>query len=168
MFDAIDSLNRSANNNLTGSTPSHFVTRAKSPGTSSDQVIISHDGALDAFHNQVGSLKNDLPGMIASAVLAQSNTSAVQNNPLNAVVFRLTDPLNFILRGDSFTKEQLDGFQKEVSRFSDDILGMKNSEALAPIIKKTQNSDALNKILFTLTRHLDGVVGQIHDKMMSI
>jgi hypothetical protein len=45
---------------------------------------------------------------------------------------------------------------------------MKNSEALAPLIQKTQNSDALNKILFSLTSHLDGVVGQIHDKMMNI
>lgn len=168
MFDAIDSVNKIATKNLTSSAPIHFPESNKSYMTPADEVIISQDGALDTFRNQVGSLKNDLPGMLANAILAPVNASAVQNEPLNEVVFRLTDPLNFILRGDAFTKEQLDGFQKEVSKFRNEILAMKNSEALAPLIQKMQNSDALNKILFSLTSHLDGVVGQIHDKMMNI
>ena len=167
MFDVIESLNKIATNNLTSPAPIHLVESNKPYKTPSDQVDISQDGALETFRNKVGSLKNDLPGMLANAILAPANASAVQNEPLNAVVFRLTDPLSYILRGDAFTKEQLTGFQREVSKFRDEIMGMKNSEALAPLIQKTQNSDALNKVLFSLTGHLDGVLGQIQDKIMN-
>lgn len=165
MFDAIESLSRVATNNTLAASLAKHVAESGKPAVS-DQVVISQDGALDTFHNQVGTLKNDLPGMIANAIQTQGKTGASQNDPLNAVIFRLTDPLNFILRGDSFTKEQLDGFQKEVSKFRDEVLGIKNSDALAPVIQKMQNSDALNKILFSISSHLDGIMSQIQSKLV--
>ncbi len=165
MFDAIESLSRIASNNTLVASVTKHVAESDNPAVS-DQVIISQEGALGTFHNQVGTLKNDLPGMIASAIQSQGKSGS--NDPLNAVIFRLTDPLNFILRGDSFTKEQLDGFQQEVSKFRDEVLGMRNSEALASDVQKKQNSDALNKILFSISSHLDGITSQIQAKMMNI
>lgn len=165
MFDAIESLSRIASNNTLAASVVKHVAESDKPAVS-DQVIISQDGALDTFHNQIGTLKSDLPGMIANAIQAQGKTGS--NDPLNAVIFRLTDPLNFILRGDSFTKEQLNGFQKEVSKFRDEVLGMRNSDTLASDAQKKQNNDVLNKILFSIASHLDGIMSQIQSKMMNI
>jgi len=156
MFDPIDNLSRVMPSGLTSS--AHSTGSVKAVVSPSDQVDVpSPDLALNSFRSQASALKNELPAMVSQSL--QPSAKGGQNEPLSAVAFRLTDPLNFILKGDSFTKDQLDGFQKEVSKFRDEIMGMK-----AP----SGQANARNEILSQITSHLDGVAGQIQNKIMSI
>lgn len=133
-----------------------------------DQVDVpSPDMVLNAFRSQADTLKNELPGMIASSVQSQTKSGSSQNEVLSAVMFRLIDPLKFILKGDSLTKEQLDGFQKEISKFSDEVMGLSVQATSGSVDQKAQSADAVNKVLAKLTSHLKGVIGQIQNKALN-
>lgn len=161
MLDPIDSLSRVMLSNVTN--PRHSSGSEKAVSGTSDHVDVpSPDSALNSFRTQIGALENELPGMIRQSIQAPAKEGA-SNEALNAVVFRLTDPLNFILKGNHFTKEQLNDFQKEVSKFRDEVMGMIDQAVSTPSAKAK-----LNNMVSRLANHLDGVSGQIQNKILSV
>ena len=160
MFDPIDNVSRVTLSNVTN--PKHFTESVKEVASSADKVDVpSPDSALSSLRAQISTLESELPGMINQSLHAATRESS--GDPLSAIVFRLTDPLSFILKGDSFTREQLNGFQQEVSKFRDEITGMGDSA-----VSSAKSADLVNKLVSRLTRHLDGVASQIQNKILSV
>lgn len=160
MFDAIDNLRRVATpGGLTP--PPHFTGSVKSAGSPSDQVDIpSPDLALSSFHTQIGALKKELPGMIAAQSSGVGGTT--QNDPVSVVAFRLTDPLSYILKGNSLTQDQLTGFQKEVSKFRDEVMGLTDPAA------NSAQANTKNDIVAQIANNLGNVINQIQSKILNL
>lgn len=163
MIDPIESMSKVAlpENVVKDVTRKSFIGGKKVAETVADQVSINSDNAVNSLRTQIGSLKSDLPGMVADALKSPAQSEAARNEPLNAVVFRLSDPLQYILKAspqDQAFQDMVNGFRQEITKFRQELIGLRDHSAVAPMTKDATKTDGLNQILSSLTDHLDGVI----------
>jgi hypothetical protein len=140
------------------------------PVNSGDVVDYSTEGLLQTFRGQAQTLKQDLPQLISSAVLDPVKSDAIKSAPLNALVFRLTDPLQNLLGHvpkEAMTPEQLDAFQQEVSKFRNELLALKDHSLLSPLTQSAATAGTLDGILNSLAHRLDSTITALESKAAS-
>lgn len=122
-----------------------------------DSVDISQKRNLDYLRVEAGVLKNELPGIIANALLEPLFEGLVKEDPLNSILSRLVKPAKSILGSasvDSFSKEKLSSFQSAVKQLGSAVSKMTSSTLLRPLNKKAEQSNALNGILNSISNAL--------------
>lgn len=166
MIDPIDSMTRVVvkENALADAAQKSVAGSAKSAEGVVDHVSINSDNAVDSLRVQVGALKNELPGLVSSALSSPASNSAARKEPLNSVVFRLSDPLKFIIKAssqDEAFQEMIDGFRVELDKFRKELIGLRDNSDVVSAADSASKKDALSEILSSLTAHLDGVIQKL-------
>ncbi|MBI4389898.1 MAG: hypothetical protein HY580_06935 [Nitrospinae bacterium] len=166
MIDPIDSMTRVVvkENAPADAAQKSVVRNAKSAEGIVDHVSINSDNAVDTLRVQVGALKKELPGLVSSALSAPASNSSARKEPLNSVVFRLSDPLKFIIKAssqDEAFQKMIDGFRQELGKFRQELIGLKNNTEVASAADSASKANALNEMVSGLTAHLDGVIQKL-------
>ena len=125
-----------------------------------DSVDISQKRALDFLRVEAGVLKNELPGIIANALLKPLSEGIVKESPLNSILSRLVKPAKSILGSasvDRFSKDKLSSFQAAVKQLGNAVSKMSSNTLLRPLNKNAEQSNALNGILISISKELTGL-----------
>ena len=129
-----------------------------------DVVDFSSNQVLDAVRVQAGVLKNELPGLIADALLAPVTDQATRNQPLNSLLFRLVSPLDSVL-GRMLQEDIPDslvmGLREELGQLSNDIPNLVDDAILTQFSEDLAQSDPLNALLINLSTEVDSLIGRL-------
>ena len=132
------------------------------PASGGDQVSLNTDSLLDTLKNEVAGLKNDLPALIQQALLAPPGAEAVRQEPLNALIFRLQDPLKTILGAtEDLPPELIVQIQDELKTFKLVLPELKNQELLSPFLNDPERAGPLTGLLQSLTGQVDLLLGEV-------
>jgi len=168
MIDSIDGINK-----LATKTTIPKSTTTGSQGASVPQppvfdlVDVNSDSLLDSIRSQTGTLKDELPGLIAKSLLAPVQDQAVRQEPLNALLFRLESPLDSILGQlpqENIPENLVLGMQQEIRQLQSEIPQMKDHALLSQLSSDLAHADPLNEILASLSDRLGALgdrVGQL-------
>jgi hypothetical protein len=131
---------------------------------SEDKLDLSTDQVVDAIRVQAGLLQNELPGLLAEALLAPTTDSAAQAGPMNSLLFRLVNPLNSILgrlsSGDLPESVVLD-LQEEIQSFRGGFSELADSTLISQLGGDLAKSDPLNALLTQLSNPLDDLLNRL-------
>ena len=133
-----------------------------------DSVDISQKRALDFLRVEAGVLKNELPGIIANALLKPLSEGIVKESPLNSILSRLVKPAKSILGSasvDRFSKDKLSSFQAAVKQLGNAVSKMSSNTLLRPLNKNAEQSNALNGILISISKELTGLDSFIQKRL---
>ena len=123
-------------------------------GLPQDTVDLNSNSLLDSIRVQAGTLKQELPGIIANSLLAPVADEVVRQNPLNNLIFRLENPLDSILGQlplEGMPENLILGLQKEIQNLKNAIPELRVHELLTQFSSDLSTADSLNDILFSLT-----------------
>ncbi len=170
MLDPIDGINKLIGKSAlpkTGSNVSGTQDSSVSPPPIFDLVDVNSDSLLDSFRSQAGALKNELPGLIAQSLLAPVTDQAIRREPLNALLFRLENPLDSILGQlplEDIPENLILGLQEEIRKLQGNLLSLRDHAILAQFSSDLSKADPLNDILVSLSDRLGALgarVGQL-------
>jgi len=166
MIEPIDNLLKVASKNLAGSGASNKI--APNPATSllnnGDQVSFNAVSLLESVRSEVAGLTRDLPSLIRQSLLAPVASQAVSQEPLNALIFRLQDPLKTILGAVEDVPEELFvKIQDQLESFKLVFPELKNHELLTPFLKDPEKAGPLTDILSALTLKVDDLIGSLRN-----
>ncbi len=128
---------------------------------SGDTLDLSSDQVVDAVRVQAGVLQNELPGLLAEALLAQTTDAVTRAEPLNSLLFRLVNPLDSILgrlSSEDLPENLILGLQAEIQSFRDSIPQLANSTLISQLSGDLANGDPLNALLTQLSNPLDDLL----------
>ena len=137
---------------------------------SEDTSVFTGDQLLSAVRTQANDLKKELPPLISQALLAPANDSSIRSEPLNALLFKLENPLDSLIgriEEEGLTEELFSNLQSEVRQLRSQIPGFTDSSLLSGFSSDAQFAGPLQDILTALTDRLDGLdtrIGQAADK----
>ncbi len=132
--------------------------------TSGDTLDLSSDQVVDAVRVQAGVLQNELPGLLAEALLAQTTDSVTRAEPLNNLLFRLVNPLDSILgrlSSEDLPENLVLGLQAEIQSFRDSIPQLADSTLISQLSGDLANGDPLNALLTQLSNPLDDLLTRL-------
>lgn len=162
MIEPIDHTPKVTPKNLPGS--GALKTIASNPAgsilQSGDHVSFNADSLLESVRAELGALKNDLPSLIQQALLEPPTSSAIRQEPINALIFRLQDPLKTILGAvNEVPEELLTQIQGELESFKLVFPELKNHELVAPFLNDPEKAGPLSGLLNALTLQVDDLSG---------
>ncbi len=129
-----------------------------------DQVSLNTSSLREAIQAEAASLKNDLPALVQQALLAPQADAAASQEPLNALLFRLQNPLESILgRVKDVPEDLFVGIQQELESFKLVFPDLKNSDVLLPLLGQEGASSKLDGIINGLTAQVDGLIGSLRN-----
>ncbi|MCH8157854.1 MAG: hypothetical protein IID18_08940 [Nitrospinae bacterium] len=121
-----------------------------------DSVDFNADSLIDALRVQASVLKSEFPLLIANALLAPVADQATRSLPLNAILFRLQNPLESVLGKlpqEELTEELIQKLQEEINKFKIALPSLKDEQILAQF-STSQAADPLNEILSSLSNQV--------------
>lgn len=135
-------------------------------GGAVDRLDISGDSGLDLLRAEAVALGNELPGLIAQAIL-KPVSDGLSQDPLNRVLFSLVNPAKSILGVgiQNFSKERLSALQGEVEKLRLEMPRLLSNVLLAPFTKNGSQSNSLNGIVESISRELIGLADLIQQKL---
>ncbi len=146
------------------SRPSTFSVADLTESLKGDEVSLNADSLLDAIRSETASLQNDLPGLVQQSLLAAPTDSAIQQEPLNSLLFRLQNPLESILGSVSDAPEDLIvNIEKELESFKLVFPQLQNSAILLPLLDKDGASGRLQSLIGGLTTQVDSLIGSLRN-----
>ena len=95
-------------------------------------------------------MKNELPGLIAQSLLAPVTDQAISREPLNALLFRLENPLDSILGQlplEDIPENLILGLQEEIGKLQGQLPALRDHAILAQFSSNLSKADPLNDIL---------------------
>jgi len=131
---------------------------------SGDTLDLAAEQVVDAVRVQAGVLQNELPGLLAEALLAQTTDSVTRAEPLNNLLFRLVNPLDSILgrlSSEDLPESLVLGLQAEIQGFRDSIPQFADSTLISQLSGDLANGDPLNALLTQLSNPLDDLLTRL-------
>ncbi len=139
---------------------------ATPPTSQADSVQIQPDSLRGSLQTQIDKLKTELPGIIADAILDPVEDQATRNAPMNALIFRLENPLQSILaQTENLPSGLVIGLREEVERFKEALPGLSEDALLAPFQEDKDQQAFLNRILGGLSKRLDGLTEHLNQAL---
>ncbi|QPJ64666.1 MAG: hypothetical protein G3M78_04380 [Candidatus Nitrohelix vancouverensis] len=168
MVDPISSISRSF---LRPQTTDIRSKSDETPGGSAqtDSTEFSSERLVDAVRSQTRVLKKELPGLISQALLAPATDTATRSQPLNALLFKLDNPLDSLLRqvSEGELNEDLIGrLQSEVQGLKGQIPQFADNEILSSLALGSETSGPLQEILNSLSGQLGDLSGRLEQALL--
>lgn len=146
------------------SKPSTFSVADLTESLKGDEVSLNSDSLLEAIRSETSGLSNDLPGLVQQALIAPQADAAVQQEPLNSLLFRLQNPLESILGSvDDVPEDLIVNIEKELENFKLVFPRIQNSDLLLPLLSKDGASDRLQSLIGGLTNQVDSLIGNLRN-----
>ena len=134
------------------------------PEVQEDPVSFNADSLVESLRQEAETLKRDLPGLVKESLLAPQAQDAAQREPLNALLFRLRDPLESLLgSSDVIPKDLFTKIQDELESFKLVFPDLKNNQLLTPLLGEQANASRLDDIIGSLTAEVDGLIGNLRN-----
>ncbi|KMP10427.1 hypothetical protein UR09_06265 [Candidatus Nitromaritima sp. SCGC AAA799-A02] len=124
-----------------------------------DSVDFNSDALIEAVRQQAAVLKNELPSIIAEAVIAPISDQVVRDQPLNSILFRLQNPLEGVLGKlpqEELTEDLVQKLQEELNKFKIGLPSLKDEAILAQFSGSAQ-AGPLDAIISSLSNQVDGL-----------
>ncbi len=146
------------------SKPSTFSVADLTKSLKGDEVSLNSDSLLEAIRSETSGLANDLPSLVQQALIAPQADAAVQQEPLNSLLFRLQNPLESILGSvDDVPEDLIVNIEKELENFKLVFPKIQNSDLLLPLLSKDGASDRLQSLIGGLTNQVDSLIGNLRN-----
>lgn len=167
MIEPIDPLQKVTSKNLPGARGLN-PTALNAVGSllaNGDQVSFNADSLLESVRSEVAGLTQDLPGLIRQSLLAPPGSQSAGREPLDALIFRLQDPLKTILGAvKDVPEEVLVKIQDELKLFKLIFPELKNNDLLAPFQQEPQTAGFLTDVLSALSLKVDDLIAGLGNR----